>query len=93
MKATYTGLTVMAAFSRPKRATLIHGQRVLIVKQGEDTSTVQYDPTDERHLDCELGTNARIRGVPNTDLRIEKTTSPWVKRAQAGTLPAKELNR
>lgn len=72
--AVYTGKTYMVGFSRPKRAALIHGQRVEIVDTYEDEDTgalmarVRYDLTDQRRHDCALGATTVISGIPVEDL-------------------------
>lgn len=64
--ATYTGPSVRVAFSGGKYK-LRQGQRVLVVQVTGDTATVSYDPSDQP-LNLFYGTNAKIMGVPMSDL-------------------------
>ena len=68
--ATYMGPTVIGSSRRP---VLIEGQHVLVTNisgGGAGSATVVYDPADERSLGCELGTTARINGVPLSQLQV-----------------------
>lgn len=74
-RATYTGPTVMAAFSRPKRPFLMHGQRVLVVTRQPLAGTVgvRYDPSDPTHHGCSESTLTTITGVPVADIEEDRS--------------------